>query len=430
VRRVDRALALAVMALLAGVAPSTAPSVEVLPLGSAGAFVDAIGVNVHFHYTDTAYGNEQYPIVRDRLLGLGVHHLRDGLIDTRWKPYYAHIEELAQHGVRFDLVTAIDASPELIRTYPSFVPRAIEAYEGPNESDLHASAGWPETLVAAQRRLYLTVHQDPALSDITVIGPSFTSEAAARAIGDLAPFTDQGNIHIYFAGRNPGTAGWGSTGPLGTYGSLGYNSALAALVAPQKPLVVTESGYANDPHDPGAVPPTIAARYLVRVLLDNWNAGIRRTYLYELVDFAGDSHFGLLTTTGEPKPAYVAIRNLISVVDEAGIAVPPGNLHCDLRSGPDTRATLLAGSAGRFVLAAWRESPGWSALNHEPLTVAPIAGTLRCDRGLAEISARTFADDGTLSAPTAIAPARSVAFAISDRVVLLSFRANAGSDGL
>jgi len=422
------ALAIAAAAVLVGAgarAANVGQASNRLPVGSAAAFVDSIGIQVHLHNTGTAYANERYPIVRDRLLALGLRHVRDGLIDTTWKPYYAHIEELAERGMRFDLVTAVDASQDLIQTYPTRVPGAIESYEGPNEADQNAAASWPAAVVAFQRRLYASVHADPALRGIRVIAPSFTSEAAALTIGDLSAMVDCGNAHIYFAGRNPGTAGWGDSGRFGTYGSLGYNVALARVVASQKPLIVTESGYATAVRTTDAVSPVIAARYLPRVLLENWNAGIARTYLYELVD-AGtkdDGGFGLLDETGEPKPAYHAIKNFVAALDAIGSSTRPADLRCALHGSPDVHATLLAGSRGRFVLAVWREVPGSSPATRIPLAIATQPATLTCDRVLADGSMQTFADDGEFVPSRPLAAANSLGLTVSDRVTLVSFRA-------
>src|SRR5262245_26276584 len=47
---------------------------------SAASFVDSIGVNVHFSNPRTAYVT-RYPEVKQKLLALGVRHLRDGAAD-------------------------------------------------------------------------------------------------------------------------------------------------------------------------------------------------------------------------------------------------------------------------------------------------------------------------------------------------------------
>ena len=52
----------------------------------ADAFVNSVGVNVHLHYTDTSYA--KFDAVEEAVRDLGVRHIRDGLIDTTWTPYY------------------------------------------------------------------------------------------------------------------------------------------------------------------------------------------------------------------------------------------------------------------------------------------------------------------------------------------------------
>jgi hypothetical protein len=54
------------------------------PTIAADRVVDAFGVNIHLHHTDTLYAN--FDLVKSRLLELGTRHVRDGLIDTTWQP--------------------------------------------------------------------------------------------------------------------------------------------------------------------------------------------------------------------------------------------------------------------------------------------------------------------------------------------------------
>src|SRR5579862_4501017 len=79
---------------------------------SADAFVDSVGVNIHLHYQDTSYSN--FPKVKQALLGLGLRHVRDGLIDTTWQDYYDRHNELGQSGIEGIYTTSVTQSDQLL----------------------------------------------------------------------------------------------------------------------------------------------------------------------------------------------------------------------------------------------------------------------------------------------------------------------------
>ena len=92
----------ALLLALTGVAgAASGASAAPLPARPADAFVESVGVNVHLGYTDTPYGQEA--AIRDKLLDLGVRYVRDGISQGR-PDVYRRLRELAQHGVRANLI--------------------------------------------------------------------------------------------------------------------------------------------------------------------------------------------------------------------------------------------------------------------------------------------------------------------------------------
>ena len=75
---------------------------EFVPASSAGAFVDSVGLNVHFNYYGSIYTN-QTPLMLERLKELGITHLRDALCwqgNTPENTYYILHHELGLLGYK------------------------------------------------------------------------------------------------------------------------------------------------------------------------------------------------------------------------------------------------------------------------------------------------------------------------------------------
>src|SRR5450631_2358623 len=245
--------------------------------GSADAFVDSVGINVHLNYLDTPYSN--FPRVLQALLNLGVRHVRDGLIDTSRQGYYDAHNQLGRAGIKGTFITSPGQTRQLLLDYPRRMPDSLEAYEAPNEYDQSSDPNWVSTLTGFLTTLSQTIKGDSRTSRFPIIGPSLTQQGSYRTLRGICSF-DQENLHDYFAGRNPGTTGWGANG----YGSIAWNLLNVNTACPGKPVVTTETGYQTDRALNSAIPEEVAAKYVQRVLLEQWLNGIQRTYLYELLD--------------------------------------------------------------------------------------------------------------------------------------------------
>jgi hypothetical protein len=336
---------------------------------SADAFVDSAGINVHLHYTDTVYASN-FAGVENALKALGVRHIRDGLIDTTWTPYYDRLNELGRAGIKSDLVTAANQSAALLAAYPQRVPDSLETYEAPNEFDSSGGSNWSSTLNAFMPQLRAAVKAVPGAAKFPIVGPSLTQPGSFPQMTSATSSFDYANLHNYLAGRNPGTSGWGGNG----YGSIDWNLALANAAWPGKPVITTETGYINDLSKANSVPEDVSGKYLPRVLLEQWLHGIHRTYIYELVDVGtqlADNGFGLLHNDFSPKPGYNAIKSLLGLLTDSGPAFPLGNLDYKLSGNvANVHHLLLEKRNGTFYLAIWIEQPGYDVNAKQLLTVA------------------------------------------------------------
>jgi IPT/TIG domain/Putative Ig domain len=383
---------------------------------SADAFVDSAAVNVHLHYTDTVYASN-FAAVENALKGLGVRHIRDGLIDTTWTPYYDRLNELGRSGIKSDLVTSANQSAALLAAYPQRVPDSLEAYEAPNEYDSSGDPNWSATLNSFVVLLHGAVKSGPVASQFPIYGPSLTQQGSYPKMAPAAPFFDSANLHNYLGGRNPGTSGWGGNG----YGSIDWNLALANTAWPGKPVVTTETGYINDLSKANSVPEDISGKYLPRLLLEQWLHGIHRTYIYELVDIGtqlADNGFGLLHNDFSPKPGYNAIKSLLGLLTDPGPAFPLGNLDYKL-SGNVTNVhhLLLEKRDGTFYLALWIEQPGYDVNAKQPMSVAAQTVSIETTQST-KISRCSLDGSGNLQT-TALGAGQTRTLDVNDQVTIL-----------
>lgn len=340
------------------------------PAISADAFVDSAGVNLHLHYFDTPYGH--FPLVRQRLLELGVRHVRDGLVDTTWDEYYTRFDSLAQAGIKTTFIVAPSQSTELWKTYPSRMPRAFEAYEAPNELDQSGNPSWADTIRQTMARMN-ELGTDARSAPFPVIGPSLSTAEAYAQLGDVSASFDAGNLHNYMGGRNPGTPGWS----LGGYGSIAWSIGNLRPYAGGKPIVATENGYLSDPRDPDNVPEDVAGIYMPRLLMEQYRAGIARTYIYELLDWQGFSDYGLLNPDFSPKPAFRAVSGLLTLLADPGPAFTPQPLGFTVQGATaDVRHMVFQKRDGTYFLAIWRELPSFDHDTRQRLTVGPHPATV------------------------------------------------------
>ena len=158
------------------------------------------------------------------------------------------------------------------------------------------------------------------------------------------------------------------------------------MVSGAKPVWATELGYSNALAAPAGQQPVseyAGAVYLLREFLGNYQAGIARTYAYELIDDAADptdaniqDHYGLLRADYTPKPAFTALENLLALVGDqppgplAGLAVSP-------TQGPgDLHQLVLQQSPGSYVVVLWRLASVWNVTARTAIDVGATPVTL------------------------------------------------------
>jgi hypothetical protein len=368
-------------------AAAALPVLAPQPAAPAAALRDSVGVNVHLSHVSTPYNN--FTAVKSALLELGVRHVRDGACaGCTW--LFPRIRELGAAGVRFTMIagsprnTTGTLADNLAAIKGSLLP-AVEAVEGPNEWDISGDPAWAANLRAYQSDLYARVQADPLLRPLTVVGPSLVYRSSRATLGDLSASMTVGNLHPYPGGQAPAK-------------NLDSELALASTVSASKPVMATETGYHNALATTGTHPPIDEANagvYTERLPLDYYARGIRRTFIYQLLDEKPDpgnadmqQHFGLLRNDLSHKPAYDALKALLANVGD-GTPSTPRSLRFDLVGGDTSlRQLLFARSDGAFSLVLWRDVKIWDTVARTPIPVGPTKVTVRFGQVVGAVTAR------------------------------------------
>ncbi len=353
---------------------------------SADAFVDSLGVNTH--YTNAAYKESPYSNVAldHKLFALGIRHIRD---NTESPEGFARVDGLGRAGIHAILVPNGTQRP--IGDYITWLKQhaAYEAIEGLNEPDgkprsfegmtdvtKGGSPNYPATK-AYQEALYKAVKSDAALKLRVVLSPAMAHVERQKYL-DGVPF-DIGSMHTYPFGGEP---------PIALGEKIDQMKAMKTPDGQLRPIWITETGYYNRTPNGKQISEAGAAKYLPRLLALAFKAGIERTYIYELIDEGNDPNnrelnFGLLRFDLSEKPAYVAIKNLTTLLKDAQAAkkkFKAGSLDFEI-STSDGNAKLehllLQKSNGHFYLLLWNEVPIWDKQAQKDLSVAPIFASIK-----------------------------------------------------
>ena len=285
------------------------------------------------------------------------------------------------------------------------LPDAVDAVEGPNEWSTSGDSEWKSHLIAYQERLYQDIKESASLFQLPVIGPSIV-HGDQQELGTSRPSSTTGTS-TPIPKPTPLSTGWV------VLERAKYNSL-------SKPIMATETGYTNalewTPTGPGENKPISeegAAVYMPRLFFEYFTRHIARTFSYELVDQRPDpkledreEHLGLLRNDLSRKPAFIALRNTIEILEDPGPAFSPGTLAFSLSDEGTAilHHTLLEKRDGAFYLALWRLESVWDPDKKEALKAPGEPVTVHLEPGMQSYSVYaptlSSAPVSTVSQPT------------------------------
>ncbi|HEY0945866.1 MAG TPA: hypothetical protein VGD81_11390 [Opitutaceae bacterium] len=447
---------LVALAALVWTQPPVIVSATPAAANEADAFVASTAVATHWRFNNV-YLN--YPALSEKLIDAGIRHSRD---TGTGRDYIAKLQKLADAGVR-NIVTIHPAAgtrpnaaywanpPALaINDYVRLAGRDVIAFaEMNNELDMpsqQAATYWRnlnEPLSADPASAYYFVNYaraatadawaqlagdaDPSIAALPLIGPSFTTDAAYSAAGDLSAHIEYSNIHHYLYGWHPET-----TTIRGIDDAVDNRS---QVQGPGRGMIATEGAGATAASLTGCWPLTAHGRYIPRYYLTHFLAGFAVTTAYELVDEGVDPanqehNFGLLKNDLSEKPAYTALKNMLSVLGDPGPSFAPGSLDYTLSgSTADVRTALFRKRNGDFYLCLWLGLPCYNPLTGATISVPAQAVSLTVPSSIVSARVFTLNDSGAMAAAAASISGNSIALNVTDRITIvrLSTAANGGA---
>lgn len=408
--------------LVPGANASTASDGE--QAGQAQVFFDSMGIETKLSYLNSAFGTE-WPIVFAKLKSLGIRHVRDGYY--YWpasSSIVANHQSLAAAGIFTTYVVPLDHTSTVAEVQEtSSNVQDMEALEATNECDINVICGSPSIVGINNVVSFLpTLSAAGRALGIPVLGPSFTTSGAYVSAGNLAALINFNNLHVYFGGRNPGSNGWGGGDAQGnSYGSFAWWMDQGAFDAPGVPDIITETGYymASKP-SPYQITESVAASYIPRTYLLAFNHGIQRTFVHELIDEDASPYFGLLRYDLSERPAFTAVKNLVSLVGDPGVSFNPAKLNYTV-SGDDLTLnhTLLQKRDGTFLLMMWLERSSYDEIHNVATPVTPQAVTLTLNEQATIKKISQFDITGNLSDVAVSGSSTTVPITISDQVTVV-----------
>lgn len=461
-----------------GFAVPASSSAALVDAPAASTFRDSVGVQTHLDFQGFAYAEEPIENLKTAIRDLGVRHVRDKVCldkeevcaNVRQRLSDIGTTTYGPNGPRVGLMVGVmpnsdkptlraDRDAEILRALRGLrdTPLAglAEGLEMVNEPDLKSKNWAAQTVADAQTLQRLrALPEFASIRHIPVLAPALGRQEVTSALvaaGWTPDLADVSNMHPY-------PAVW-STPESGLQSACDKERTIvdcAKSLGSSEQAVATESGYstAGSTLNPDWVSQQAQATYALRLLLHNFNQGVPRTYLYELIDLSAapidrNHGYGLLkarvgktaglTRMAGPKVAYQAVSRLNAIIGDLGGNARPGQIDLtftDPESGaviPDTTVerVVLRRANGSFVLAVWRPERaaawkpiGWPRIDYDysDLTVPAQAVNVGLDGSQGGWQARRFQPMDAAAAVESWTDVSSLKVDVNDDVTLIELQ--------
>jgi hypothetical protein len=368
------------------------PSTTTTPVASSiQAFLDTCGVVCQGEIPGTpSYHNATASLTA--LNYLGIYHIRLPPQINSTDGYQAMLYSLADGGAKFHLLSHYTTVANFttnfngVKSLVQARPGSVISIEGPNELnssswfvDYPAGSGHQpyQTAHDYQVALYNAVKGDSVTSSLKVITCTLNASISGTStfisnMGDLTPYCDWCAAHIY---PQEQLDSWGSSPSTGTTWSYAGLGPTQWAMAPTKPRVVTETGWATDAPASAGVDDATQAKLALNLYIDNYAHNMPLSVIYTL--FEGDGmKYGLFRTDQTAKPAATALHNFTTILKKVGLQGFSTAANISISSLPsDSFYQVLSGSTGLAVVI-WRTAYKWNPSSSSGVTPSSITLTV------------------------------------------------------
>ena len=183
------------------------------------------------------------------------------------------------------------------------------------------------------------------------------------------------------------------------------------------------------------------AKYLPRLFLEYFDRGIARTFSYELLDQRPDptnsdqeENFGLVRADSTDKPAFTALANLISLLEEPEreSEATPATSNFDYSLSGDmegVRQVLLQKQGGTFYLVLWQEVPSYDTENQKDIEVPLKNVTVSFGQDVGEVATYLPSESAAPVERYAAGETRQLELAVPDHPLIVEVPPVSGSSG-
>ena len=247
-----------------------------------------------------------------------------------------------------------------------------------------------------------------SFNPIPLIAPSIWKRILAdyQALGDVSQWVDKGCIHYYSGGQRPTTSG------TDTMQAALQN---VGIIAPSKTIWMTETGW-QAPSGAWPISTRAHAKYVLRDYFDAWGYGVEKVFMYQLIDDQ-QNLFGLCDAAANPKPAYNALKNLVSLVKDTS----PGrsSIGYTVNNAPSSlKSFSFSKSDGTFLIVLYLDVSSWDVQHRKDLEYAvSVTVNLTGSAKQIDVYQPTFS-----ATPINSGSGSSVPFFATDHVTVLKVR--------
>ena len=397
---------------------STLPLVQ--PIWS-DELANSFGVGIHAGWSGTIYDNA--PELAQKLIDLKVRHVRDRIYpgNSRQAACFPLLKAagIGVHGTIHAIqdglpLTNVQMDNILAECFDNpGMYTSIAGVNEPNDTTGGAytfGANWSTLIRNHQKHIHdRAIAMGGGVESIRRVGPalkdaeaSLEADFATMGATDIGQWMDMGDFHRYPMGGGP------STTPTPTY-LMAERIGWARGAWDHYDLFVTEGGFNTADvikQVSGFKPVSEAVQsiYHHRFLLENKLAGIKRTFIYELMDdedptdIAYEAHQGMVRApvgaTTDPtkwtnKPTFTNLAAFYGALDDRGGGYhpetnpfTPPQVNMKVTCGdPLFRHLVTAKRSGVVQVHAWLDKAVWNTSTRTPVTVAPVSFTIETSAG-------------------------------------------------